>query len=82
MKSTVGVPGDIYEFGCWKGSNLMFLAKLNSLVEPSSPKKIWGFDNFSGLPEAKDIDGPHAQNQAGKYLGSEEQLRAAIGYLT
>ena len=30
FKKTIGVPGDIAEFGCWKGSNLMFLAKIAS----------------------------------------------------
>ncbi|MDB2390785.1 TylF/MycF family methyltransferase [Alphaproteobacteria bacterium] len=77
-KTTVGIPGDIYEFGCWKGANLMFLAKLNKLFEPSSPKQIYGFDNFSGLPEASSSDGTFAQSQAGKYLGNEQQLRNAI----
>ena len=42
LKKTVGIPGDIFEFGCWKGTNLMFLAKVISLLEPSSPKKdLW-----------------------------------------
>jgi SAM-dependent methyltransferase len=78
FKSTIGVPGDIYEFGCWKGANLMFLAKLNQLFEPSSPKRIYGFDNFSGLPEATSLDGSYAQSQTGNYLGNEQQLKNAI----
>lgn len=78
FKTTIGVPGDIYEFGCWKGANLMFLAKLNRLFEPSSPKQIFGFDNFSGLPEASSLDGSFAQSQAGIYLGNEQQLKNAI----
>ena len=41
IKKTVGIQGDIYEFGCWKGANLMFLAKVNSLLEPSSSNDIW-----------------------------------------
>ena len=78
FKTTIGIPGDIYEFGCWKGANLMFLAKLNKLFEPSSPKHIYGFDNFSGLPDASSADGSFAQSQAGKYLGNEQQLRNVI----
>ena len=78
FKTIVGVPGDIYEFGCWKGSNLMFLAKLNHLLEPYAPKRIFGFDNFSGLPEATQKDGSFAQTQVGNYLGNETQLRKAI----
>jgi len=56
----------------------MFLAKLSKLFEPSSLKQIYGFDNFSGLPEAEPLDGPFAQTQAGKYLGDEQQLKNAI----
>ena len=61
LKQTAGVPGDIFEFGCWKGSNLMFLSKMHSLLEPSSPKRVFGFDNFSGLPKGVDKDGDFAQ---------------------
>jgi len=78
FKTTIGIPGDIYEFGCWKGANLMFLAKLNQLFESCSPKHIYGFDNFSGLPEASPLDGSFAQAKAGKYLGNEEQLKNVI----
>jgi hypothetical protein len=56
----------------------MFLAKLNQLFEPSSPKRIYGFDNFSGLPEATSLDGSYAQSQTGNYLGNEQQLKNAI----
>ncbi len=78
FKTTIGVPGDIYEFGCWKGANLMFLAKMNQLFEPSSPKRIYGFDNFSGLPESTSLDGSYAQSQVGNYLGDEQKLRNVI----
>jgi hypothetical protein len=78
FKTTIGIPGDLYEFGCWKGANLMFLAKLNKLFEPSSPKQIYGFDNFSGLPDVSSLDGSYAQKQVGKYLGNEQQLKNAI----
>lgn len=78
FKKTIGVPGDIYEFGCWKGSNLMFLAKLNQLFEPSSPKRIYGFDNFSGLPEPTSVDGSYAQAQVGRYLGNKQLLERVI----
>lgn len=78
LKQTVGVPGDIFEFGCWKGSNLMFLAKIHSLLEPSSPKRFFGFDNFSGLPEGSVADGDFARSQTGNYLGNESLLRKVI----
>jgi hypothetical protein len=78
LRAASKVPGDIAEFGCWKGSNLMFMAKVKSLLEPHSPKRVIGFDNFSGLPEAIDIDGDYAADQAGRYCGNEKTLRAAI----
>ena len=78
LKQTVGIPGDIYEFGCWKGSNLMFLSKTHSLLEPSSSKRVFGFDNFSGLPDGTEKDGKFAKTQSGKYLGNELVLRKTI----
>jgi hypothetical protein len=78
LKSTQGVPGDIIEFGCWKGANLMFLAKMSSLLEPYAPKTIIGFDNFSGLPTGVKEDGEFANTQTGKYCGDEQTLKKAI----
>lgn len=78
FKMTTGIPGDIVEFGCWKGSNLLFLAKLKALIEPHSPKKVIGFDNFCGLPNASANDGEYAKQQSGKYAGDEYILRKAI----
>jgi len=78
LKQTVGVPGEVFEFGCWKGSNLMFLAKVLSLLEPSSPKRVFGFDNFSGLPEGMPEDGDFGRSQTGNYLGDETLLRKSI----
>ena len=28
LKKAIEIPGDIVEFGCWKGNNLLFMAKL------------------------------------------------------
>jgi hypothetical protein len=78
LKKTIGIPGDIVEFGCWKGSNLMFLAKMLFLLEPNSPKKVIGFDNFSGLPVPTSTDGDFATTQTGKYRGDYEVLKQAI----
>lgn len=78
MKSTVGVPGHIVEFGCWNGSNLMFLAKLNTLFEPHAPKKIIGFDNFNGLPKSSSLDGNYADTQLGNYRGDAAILSKVI----
>jgi SAM-dependent methyltransferase len=78
LKQTVGIPGDIVEFGSWKGGNLLFLTKLISLLEPNSPKRVLSFDNFSGLPEPSNKDGEYARAQIGNYKGNEQVLRKAI----
>lgn len=78
LKSCIRVPGHIVEFGVWHGSNLLFMAKILRLLQPNTSKLVFGFDNFSGLPDALPIDGVEAINLAGKYRGNEEILRAAI----
>lgn len=44
-----GVPGDVVEFGCYKGTTSLFLARL--LVEYKSDKCLWLYDSFDGLPD-------------------------------
>lgn len=78
LKKTLDVPGDIVEFGCWNGANLLFLAKALYLHSPNTVKKVIGFDNFSGLPEPKPVDGDYAAEVRGKYTGDEKILRMAI----
>ena len=41
IKSTLDIPGHIVEFGCWKGSNLVYMAKLLELMAPHSSKKVF-----------------------------------------
>jgi hypothetical protein len=78
LKRTVDVPGHVVEFGVWHGSNLLLMAKLLRLLQPSTTKLVFGFDNFSGLPKAHQLDGKEAAAAAGRYKGNEETLRAAI----
>lgn len=78
LKQTAGVPGHIAEFGSWKGSNLLFLAKMSRLLEPESVKRVIAFDNFSGLPEGTSEDGKFSETQVGKYKGDEAVLRRCI----
>ena len=78
LKASIRIPGHIVEFGVWHGSNLLFMSKLLCLLQPNTSKLVFGFDNFSGLPEAHPIDGAVARSLAGKYKGNEEVLRAAI----
>jgi len=71
---TIEVPGDIAEFGVWKGSTSSLIAKTLAVQAPLSPKRIHLFDSFEGLTEftAEDSD---AKALKGMYQGSEELLR-------
>ncbi len=80
LKKTLGVPGHIVEFGCWNGSNLMYLAKVMNLLQPHNYKKVFGFDNFKGLPAPNQIDGDIAKKMEGKYEGDLEQLKKLISF--
>ena len=78
LKECLEVPGHVLEFGCWKGSNLLFLAKVLYSFQPNSPKRLFGFDNFSGLPAPTDSDGEVAALSQGMYKGDERVLRSAL----
>ena len=73
FKSTLSIPGDIVEFGCWKGSTTMLLAPLLSISDPSGPKMLHVFDSFEGLTQFHEVDAP-AIDQLGQYQGSRQHL--------
>lgn len=56
----------------------MFLAKVLYLLQPNTVKRVFGFDNFTGLPESTAADGSYAATRQGQYAGDEALLRAAI----
>jgi len=55
IRSNITLDGDIFEFGVYRGSTLIALALL--LKELGSPKKVYGFDSFSGFPSYAREDG-------------------------
>ena len=73
FRSTLTTPGDLVEFGCWKGSTTMLLAKLLSIYDPSGPKVLHVFDSFEGLTQFHEVDAP-AIGQLGQYQGSRQHL--------
>jgi SAM-dependent methyltransferase len=77
VKSVKDVPGHFAEFGCWRGANLVFLAKLLKIIEPQGNKIVHGFESFDGLSEFNEKDF-EAIKQQGKYKGSEQELRDFI----
>lgn len=53
LKALRDVPGDLVEFGTFRGSTLCFLSDANLLLDgPNSSRSIIGFDTFSGFPPA------------------------------
>lgn len=46
------ITGDVVEFGCYSGTTSVHLAK--TLM--SSPRELWLYDSFEGLPEKSDKD--------------------------
>lgn len=54
---TLGLTGDILEFGCRWGQNLSLFLNFRGIYEPyNMQKKIVGFDTFSGFPSTSKQD--------------------------
>tara|TARA_Y100001978_G_C23605241_1_gene390805 strand:+ start:158 stop:880 length:723 start_codon:yes stop_codon:yes gene_type:complete len=78
LKRSLKIPGDIFEFGTWRGATAIFFAKILDEIEPQSNRKIFVFDNFSGLPEPTDLDSEYAKTQIGKYKGDKKSMEYII----
>ena len=78
IKRTINIPGHIVEFGVFKGSNLLYMAKVLRLLQPSTHKLVFGFDTFEGLPDSTDKDGNFAKEMVGELVGNEKLIREAI----
>lgn len=73
LKTTINVPGHIAEFGSWKGSNVMFMAKVLNMIDPYSNKLVYSFDSFEGLTEFDEKDN-EAISLKGAYRGNLDEL--------
>jgi len=78
FRQTLTVPGDIAEFGSWRGSNLMFLAKTLQLLAPNNSKSVHCFDSFEGLTNFSASDSVDPNALKGQYKGSLEELQECI----
>lgn len=81
VKQTLDVPGDIMEFGCWHGANLLWMAKCLQVLSPQTYKHVWGFDTWEGLQEATftsqdNVDAKSAY--ADTYIGNYQRLEDAV----
>lgn len=50
-KMIVDLPGDVFEFGVYKGASLVRLASFRALLESEYSRTIYGFDAFGKFPE-------------------------------
>lgn len=76
FRSTLTTPGDVVEFGCWKGSTTLLLAKLLAIYDPNGPKMVHVFDSFEGLTQFHAADAG-AVGQLGHYQGSRQHLESS-----
>ena len=74
LRSTLGVPGHVAEFGTWRGDNLLFMAKILRIYDPHGSKLLHGFDSFEGLTEFTEEDKISPDSVRGLYKGSYEEL--------
>ena len=47
----IGIPGDIFEFGVFKGLSLIRFCQYRDLLENNNSRKIIGFDSFGQFPK-------------------------------
>lgn len=78
LKESLDVPGHIAEFGSWRGANLLFMAKLLRIYDPSSGKQVHCFEGFEGLQTFSEKDGESKVSHSGAYLGNYDELLAMI----
>lgn len=74
-KQTLGLAGHIAELGVWKGSCLLYFAKLTQIYEPESPTLVHGFDWFKGTVWGTDEQKDHVQELLHDSATSEEENR-------
>ena len=71
-EQSVGVEGDFAELGCYRGDTSVLLGKLLQ----KTPKHLWIYDSFAGLPAKtnEDSSGAGANFQAGELLVSKREV--------
>ena len=77
LRSTFEIPGHVAEFGSWRGTNLMYLAKLLRIYDALGSKQVHCFESFEGLSTFTPQDGS-AESERGNYKGSYQELLDVI----
>lgn len=73
FKRVATVPGDIVECGVFKGTGVLFWAKLIQIFHPLSLRKVVGFDTFGEFPATSAVDRKFAQEMCAEaaYEGAD-----------
>lgn len=82
-KKIINLPGDVLEFGVYKGASLLRLATFRNLLENDFSRKIIGFDMFGKFPTTDDeLDNKFIQSfeNDGGYGIDKEELEKFIDY--
>ena len=68
------IPGDVVEFGCYKGTTSLFLARI--LQRKKSEKRLFLYDSFAGLPEksAADFSGVGTEFRARELATTKREI--------
>src|SRR5262245_42075895 len=62
----VNIPGALFEFGTWRGQNLVLLENLRAIHEPFNKQRtIVGFDTFDGYPEGAGMAAQSTETHGG-----------------
>lgn len=73
-----GVPGDVFEFGVYKGASLVRLLAFRDLLEGPQARRVVGFDAFGKFPGTFELESDQAFVQRFEEAGgngiSEEEL--------
>lgn len=81
-KKIISLPGDILEFGVYKGTSIIRLLSFRDLLESSLSRKIYGFDIFGKFPNNVNLDSDKSFiNQfesSGGYGISKEELDSCL----
>ena len=81
FKLVLPIKGSIVECGVYRGSGLMALAKLSTILEPENlTRRGYGFDTFSGFPsvQAQDQSASTDSELGGLMSNSYEELTTLI----
>ena len=55
-KKIIDLPGDVLEFGVYKGTSFVRLISFRDLLEETDVRKLIGFDAFGKFPDNLDLE--------------------------